>query len=292
VSAPIPHPPGTDIAPGYRVLGHLHQSRAFDVYDAWSEERGCRCVVKTLRRDRRDDERTARRLVREGRLLARLSHPHIVRGYEVLRAPEPMVVTETIGGETLGYLVQERVRPLAPADVAQLGLHLCSAVGYLHRRGYLHLDLKPANVVAEAGRAKVIDLSLARRPGRMAAGVGTWCYLAPEQARGGLIGPAADVWGIGLVLHETATGKVVYDDDDDLGSDETPYYPQLEQAPPALASARLVPAVLARAIDACLHPDPAKRPTVAELEAALAQVDGVDPPPVLAEATAQLSARG
>ncbi len=49
----------------------------------------------------------------------------------------------------------------------------------------LHLDLKPSNVVAEAGRAKVIDLSLARAPGRLPAAIGTWCYMAPEQARGG-----------------------------------------------------------------------------------------------------------
>jgi eukaryotic-like serine/threonine-protein kinase len=290
MSAPALHPPGTEIAPGYHVLGHLHRSRAFDIYDAWSEERGCRCVAKALRPDRLEDERAARRLLREGRLLVSLSHPHIVRGYEVVKKPEPLVVTETIGGETLGHLVEEHERLLAPADVAQLGLHLCSAVGYLHRRGYLHLDLKPANVVAEAGRAKVIDLSLARRPGRLPAGLGTWCYLAPEQARGGLVGPAADVWGIGLVLHETATGRLVFDDES--GSGETPDYPQLEQAPPPLASLRRVPATLARAVDACLRPDPGERPTVAELEAALACVDGVDRPPRLADAPAELSARG
>jgi eukaryotic-like serine/threonine-protein kinase len=290
VSEPAPRPPGAQVAPGYIVLGHLHRSRAFDVYDAWSEERGCRCVAKALRPDRREDERAARRLLREGRLLVSLSHPHIVRGYDVVKEPEPVIVTETIGGETLAHLVEERGQPLAAADVAQLGLHLCSAVGYLHRRGYLHLDLKPANVVAEAGRAKVIDLSLARRPGRLPAGLGTWCYLAPEQARGGAIGPAADIWGIGIVLLESASGRIVFDDES--CSDETPYYPQLEQAPPPLASLRRVPAALARAVDACLRPEPGERPTVVELEAALAQVEGVEPPPQLGGAPAGLSARG
>ena len=191
-----PFAAGRELAPGYEVIGHLARSNVLDVYDAWSHERACRCVVKLLRPDRRGDERAARALQREGRLLARLSHPHLVRGYETLREPLPAVVMETLRGETVAHLVDRRTRRLSAAELGHLGVHLCSAIAYLHGRGMLHLDLKPSNVIAEAGRAKIIDLSLARPPGRVRPGTGTWCYMPPEQARGGEVRPASDAWGI------------------------------------------------------------------------------------------------
>ena len=156
---------GTVIAPGYEVIEHLSRGRRLDVYDAWSEERGCRCVVKAVRPERAHEPTARKLLIREGRLLERLSHPHLVRGYETVLEPAPMIVLETLGGQTLAHMIEEEERELAPAELAHLGLQLGSAIRYLHRRGYLHLDLKPSNVVADAGRAKVIDLSLARPPG-------------------------------------------------------------------------------------------------------------------------------
>ncbi|CAN5116185.1 hypothetical protein BH20ACT5_BH20ACT5_23560 [soil metagenome] len=78
--------------PGYRALGLLHRGNPADVYDAWSEERGSRCVVKTLRTDRPTDRRDLTQLLVEGRLLRRLGHPHLVRAYEVLSDPVPAVV--------------------------------------------------------------------------------------------------------------------------------------------------------------------------------------------------------
>jgi serine/threonine protein kinase len=259
--------PGTEMAPGYEVLEHLSRSRAFDVYDCWSSELESRCIVKALRPDKLDDRATRRRLLAEGRLLVELSHPGIVRGYEVLRAPEPLVVMETLTGETLAHLLERRRRPLGARELAFLGLQLAAAVGYLHRRGYVHLDLKPSNVVAESGRAMLIDLSLARRPGRARAGKGTWCYMAPEQARGGLVGEPADVWGVGVVLWEAACGDTPF-------GDESFEYPQLEHRAPPLGSRRRLPAQLAGAVDRCLEPDAARRPALSELRAALEAVAG------------------
>ena len=267
MSRAAPLAPGTSIGPGYSVEEHLSRSNVLDVYDAWDDERACRCVVKTLRPDRLADSRARRALLAEGALLERLTHPGIVRGYATLRRPRPLVAMETLTGETLAHLVDRRERPLGARELAFLGLQLSSAVGYLHRHGVVHLDLKPSNVVAEAGRAKLIDLSIAQAPGRVKAGTGTWCYMAPEQASGGLVGPPADVWGIGVVLWEAACGDTPF-------GDEEIEYPQLELHAPGLRTRRRLPEPLARAVDRCLDPDPATRPALTELRDALAALAG------------------
>jgi eukaryotic-like serine/threonine-protein kinase len=120
----------------------------------------------------------------------------------------------------------------------------------------------------------VIDLSLVRRPGRSRPGVGTWSYMAPEQVRGGVVGPAADVWGIGVVLHEALTGEPAFGDDADEPSDSYApprRYPQLDAPAPRLPR---VPPALRRVIEACLEPEPHSRPTILELFARLEAVPG------------------
>jgi serine/threonine protein kinase len=249
---------GREIAPGTTVLEHLHRSAGLDVYDAWNEPRGCRVIAKTLRPDRLRAPGARRRLLREGRLLRRLTHPHIVRAYEVHDGPRPVVILETLTGATVEHLIAEARRPLSGAELANLGAHVASALGHLHTAGVLHLDLKPSNVVAEHGRAKVIDLSHARPPGRMRAGNGTWCYMAPEQARGGDVGPAADLWGLGILLYAAALrANPLADVAERLDVDE----PQLHARLPALRAARpRLPAALTTLVDACLEPAPDDRP--------------------------------
>jgi serine/threonine protein kinase len=289
-------------APGYEVLAHLDRTGWLDLYDAWSEERECRCVVKMVRPDRRDEGRLRDRLLREGRWLAAFTHPHLVRAYETVESPEPLVVLETLSGETLAYLIDQSTRHRLPAaDLAVLGLHLCSALHYLHGQGLLHLDVKPSNVVVDCRRAKVLDLSVARPPGLAPPGVGTLCYLAPEQARGGRLSAAADVWGIGITLYEAATGDLPFASGETCGetygttygADATyggthggtgdgvareaavrsggrdDWYPQLEGRAPPVGAVRRLPRELAAAIDRCLEPDPAARPTIGGLTTAL-----------------------
>jgi eukaryotic-like serine/threonine-protein kinase len=273
-------------APGYRTIELLRRGRDLDVYDVWSEERACRCVIKAVRPDRVDRDGATRRLLDEGRLLCRLTHPHIVRAYEVAEEPVPMVVMETLAGETLGHMI-DREAVLSVPELAQLGLHLCSAIRYLHGHGILHLDLKPSNVIAECGRAKLIDLSVARSPGPAHAGIGTHYYLSPEQARGGDLGPPADVWGIGAVLFEAATGEPAFDDPDaDSGDEDLDYgdsvsesldegdYPQLTATARRIDELRPLPAELAELVAACLDPAPERRPGVDELMRALEPLGG------------------
>ena len=266
----IDHPPlgtGKAVAPGYEVLAHLHQSNSFDVYDVWSEERACRCVAKAPRQDLTDLTRVQRGLVREGRLLGSLTHPHLARAYETVKTgPYPVLILETLTGETLGHLIDNGTRRLPVSDIVHLGLHLCSAVHYLHRHRILHLDLKPSNIVSERGLAKILDLSIARPPGKGKRGMGTLEYLSPEQARGDHLGPPADVWGIGAVLFETATGELPFGYYEGVATDEEPEaYAQLERRADPVRAHRRVPKAFADAVDACLEPDPANRPTVDEL---------------------------
>lgn len=264
--------PGHEIAAGTEVLGHLHRSNDLDVYDAWDHARACRVIAKTPRPDKlRAGPRAARSLLAEGRLMLRLSHPHVVRAYAVHPSPRPVLVMETLAGETVGHLIDQGV-PLTAHELANLGEHLASALTHLHACGVLHLDLKPSNVVAERGRAKLIDLSHARRPGRVKAGHGTWCYMAPEQVRGGEVGPAADVWGLGIVLYGAARRTCpLADRADELDCDD----PQLHGRLPPLV--RLRPRLsrpLTTLIDACLSPEPDERPPLPAVLATLRVLTG------------------
>lgn len=259
-NGPPPVPPGERLARGYHVIRHLARGKALDVYDVWSEERHALCVAKVPRPDRMADQGTRRRLRREGRLLLGVTHPHIVRAYELALRPRPVLVLESLTGATLGYVIDTRRRPLPADDLVYLGLQLCSAVRYLHSLGVLHLDLKPDNIISENGLVKVIDLSVARPPGRARPSIGTRQYLSPEQARGGDLGAAADVWGIGAVMYVAATGQRAF-----YPLDKTIQYPQLDTPAPSVRTLRRLPTALAEIVDSCLAFDPGDRPSPPEL---------------------------
>jgi serine/threonine protein kinase len=248
--------PGTELAPGYEVIAHLKRTQVLDVYDVWSDERRARCVAKTLRPDRLEDAGGRRRLAREARLLLALTHPHIVRCYEHITRPQPVVILETLQGATLARALEDSPRRRLPAeDLAWLGLHLCSALSYLHARRLLHLDLKPSNVISDNGQAKLIDFSIARAPGRAKPGVGTREYMAPEQADGGRVDTWTDVYGLGGVLLEAATGE--------------------RPAPGnTVHGRRRLPRPVVDVVDAALAPEPRARPALDEMEAALETLVG------------------
>jgi serine/threonine protein kinase len=256
---PAPLPRGAHVAPAYEVREHLSRGRALDVYEVWSEERGCLCVVKTARPDRADDRAVRRRLATEGELLLRLAHPHIVRAYELVRRPRPGLVLETLSGATLAYVIEERKRRLPVSELAVLGLQLASAVAYVHRHGYLHLDLKPSNVVCDGGLVKLIDLSIARPPGDTRKALGTRPYMSPEQASRGRLTEATDVWGLGVVLYEAATGRRPFAGMDGAG------YPQLDGRADPVRRWRRLPGELAAVVDACLDPDAGDRPEISQI---------------------------
>lgn len=267
-TGPPPFAPGVEIAPGYLVVSHLRRGKNLDVYDVWSDERRCSCVAKVLRPDRLDDRQARTQLLREGRALQRMTHPHIVRGYETMTEPQPMFIMETLGGQTLGYLIEHSEEDLPIVEVAYLGLHLCSAIHYLHRQNIIHLDLKPSNIIATTGIARVLDLSVARKPGRLKRATGSYGFMSPEQNEdGGTITFKTDVWGIGAVLFAATTGEAPFDHDEPTTSAPQPIVPF---AP--LRSLRDVPEEFAEIIESCLQIDPDRRPTVDELADALNKI--------------------
>ena len=256
MSEPRPLRSGEHVGPGYRVFGLLRRGEDVDVYDVWSEERGCRCVIKALRPDRMTARSARRHLLAEGHLLQTMTHPHLVRVYEVHERPVPLLVMETLTGETLGYMIDGSGPRLPVVELGALGVQLCSALSYLHHHGVLHLDLKPSNVICQADQAKLIDLGIARAPGRGTPGVGTAAYMAPEQVRGRNLSEATDVWGLGAVLYEAATRVQPFGE-----------HGWTDESPPSAPVGRLrrLPRQIAQTIDACLEMRPANRPTVAKV---------------------------
>jgi serine/threonine protein kinase len=253
---------GELLAPAYEVRFHIARSRVLDVYDVWSHERDTHCVAKVLRPDRLHEAKARRRLYREGRILLGMTHPHVVRAYEMLAGPNPVLVLEPLTGGSLDHALRAD-GPLAPGVVVQLGVQLCSAMHYIHGRGLVHTDLKPGNVMGDRAFAKVLDFSLARAPGRGHPGRGTVAYMAPEQARGGLVFGAADVWGIGAVLYAALTARAPFP-----AVEDGPRYPQLTRAADAVGEHRELPAPfdeLEAIVAACLQAEARARPTVGEL---------------------------
>jgi serine/threonine protein kinase len=241
-------PAGAEVLPGHRVEALLSRGGRVDTYDVTSLARDCRAVVKVVRPDRLGEEHVRSALLTEGRLLTTLAHPHLVRGYEVVTAPRPAIVLETLPGATLSALLDDR--RLGVADTALLGRQLVSVLGYLHRQGWVHLDVKPDNLVVQEGRAVLIDLGLATRPGRIERGMGTDGYAAPEQDAGGTVSAATDVWGLAATLFEcvarTPPGR-----DPELGR---------------------VPGPLRALVADCLTEEPGRRPATDEVRDRLEEV--------------------
>jgi serine/threonine protein kinase len=262
-AVPLPYAPGDELAPGYRILQTVSSSDTFVVHEVWSEERHCRCAAKVLAPQRLEHERTRARLLREGALLLGFAHPHLVRAYEVREEPQPLLILEALPGMTLEYWLSEAER-LETGDLVHLAEHLCSAVSYLHHHELLHLDLKPGNLLCSYGVVRLIDLSLARPPGPGRRGAGTHVYLAPEQALGNGLSPATDVWGIGVVLWESAAGRRPFSRPADPEA-----YEQLERRADPVGSFVNLPRELESLIDACLEPAPGDRPSITDIWAVI-----------------------
>jgi len=259
---------GDEIAPGRSVLKLLGGGNRYEAYLVWDERLFAPMVAKVVRPDQAEEESALRGLSREAAALETLAHPVILRGFDaVLSPPHPHVLVEHLEGPTLRRLLR-RAGPLPAEQVLPLALHVASALHYMAGEGWVHLDLKPDNIVMGIP-PRVIDLSLARtveRAEKLREPIGTNAYMPPEQCEpNGDVGPPADVWGLGATLYHAVAGRRPFPKPAMLDRDVDPElrFPQLVEEP--LPWPRRVPSAVAEAILACLRKRPADRPTASEL---------------------------
>jgi eukaryotic-like serine/threonine-protein kinase len=261
---------GDELAPGRLTLASLGGGELCETYLGWDESLFAVVVFKVMRPDRVGDRRSHDDLAREADMLRTVNHPVILRGFDaVLDGPRPHLVLEHLDGPTLRSLIR-RYGPMPLEQLLPLVLHLCSGLHYLHRAGFVHLDVKPRNIIM-GPVPRLIDLSIARtveRAARMGRGVGTPAYMAPEQcdpdSYGG-VGPPADIWGLGATLYEAVKGKRPFRQRD---APEGVEYPQLVMEP-SREFPRHVPAALVDLTFSCLEKDPAARPVARDVALAL-----------------------
>jgi serine/threonine protein kinase len=261
-------PQGHEIAPGRTTLKLLGGGNRYEVYRVWDELHSSLLVAKVLRPDLVEEEYALRGLRREIEALEALAHPVLLRSVAAhIEGSYPHVLVEHLDGPTLRRLI--RSGGALPAEQAvPLGLQVASAIHHMAEEGWVHLDVKPDNLVM--GRSpRLIDLSLARtieRARRLTGYMGTNAYMSPEQCNPRLdVGPPADVWGLGATLYHAVAGRPPFrrPRTRDLGAALEDRYPQLEDEP--YEWRRPVPQALSDAILACLRKDPAERPSAGEL---------------------------
>jgi tetratricopeptide (TPR) repeat protein/tRNA A-37 threonylcarbamoyl transferase component Bud32 len=237
VAARVQRPPvfssGETVASRYRLVRFLAQGGMGEVYEVEDLELRERVALKTVRPEAAADSLSVERFRREIQLARKVTHPNVCRIFDVSHHRQEgdsgqiiFLTMELLEGETLSARLR-RGGPLPPDEALPIARQICLGLEAAHQVGIIHRDLKPGNVVlvpARGGvRAVVTDFGLARlEPGHPAdhpgaptltvAGglVGTPAYLAPEQLEGGEITTAVDIYALGIVLYEVATGTVPF----------------------------------------------------------------------------------
>jgi eukaryotic-like serine/threonine-protein kinase len=236
------------------------------------------------------DEREAarQRAVREAQLAARVRHPNVVGVYDIVEEDDrPSIVMELVPFRSLRDAVAED-GPMTPAQAARVGLSVLAALRAVHEAGVVHRDVKPANILlSPEGRVVLTDFGIAKAadsPALTVSGVliGSPSYLAPERARGGRAGTAADLWALGASLFAAVEGRPPFERDGVLASLTAVVADELEPSPRA--------GPLWPVIEGLLRKDPATRFDVAETEQMLHQIVA-DSDPSLA-GTGQAEANG
>ena len=199
----------------YRIVRKLGSGGMADVYLAEDEELGRRVAVKILNDRHANDESFVERFRREAKNAAGLSHPNIVSIYDRGEAEGTYYIAmEFLDGRSLKELVVAR-GPLPIGDAIQFTRQVLGALRFAHRKGVVHRDIKPHNVMADGdGRLKVTDFGIARagvsQMTEAGSIIGTAQYLSPEQARGAAVDQRSDLYSVGILLYEMLTGTVPF----------------------------------------------------------------------------------
>ncbi len=280
---------------GYRLVAELGHGGMGCVYRATDPLLRRDVALKLMRPDLVGRKETHERFLREARALAAVRHDHVVEVYQVGEAEGiPFLAMPLLEGETLASCLK-REKTLPPTEVLRIGREMAEGLAAAHAKGMIHRDIKPANVWLEAGtnRVKLLDFGLVREQDAPSELTGEWttlgtpAYMSPEQVEGVALDARSDLFSIGSVLYECATGQRPFS-----GATQMAVMKAVEkkQQPAARAVNPGVPVALSDLIDALLHKVRDQRPASAvELARRLRLLEAggaADAPPAVQEMTA------
>jgi serine/threonine-protein kinase len=284
----------------YRVLERLGSGGMGEVYAALDTTLGRKVALKVLRPEVAGSAERRQRFQREARAVAALNHPNIVTLFSVEEAEGELFLTmELVEGRSLREVLREGFLPL-PRVIA-LASQVCEGLCIAHSAGVLHRDLKPDNLIVTAeDRVKILDFGLAKLLTTASAGdpdaptvstpgmtMGTAGYMAPEQALGRKLDARADLFAVGVVLYQMATGRAPFE-----GETVAALFDHLLNRPPVPPERHnpSLPAAMVAVIARALEKDPDRRyPSARELLEALRRVEPAGPIAPAAEGKAPSS---
>jgi eukaryotic-like serine/threonine-protein kinase len=209
---------GAVIDDRYEITAHLGSGGMAEVYCATDTQLGRNVALKVLHERFAADEEFVERFKREASSAAGLAHQHVVGVYDRGEwEGTSYIAMEFVSGRTLKQVVLQE-GPLDPQRAVDLTVQILRAARFAHRRGIIHRDFKPQNVIVDdEGRAKVTDFGIARAGAsdmtQTGSILGTAQYLSPEQAQGHAVGARSDLYSIGIILYELLTGRVPFEAD-------------------------------------------------------------------------------
>jgi len=277
----------------YEIIGKLGAGGMGEVFKARDTRLGRFVALKFLSQNVGPDATERARFLQEARAASSLDHPNICTIYDIGQTDDgrTFIVMAYYEGETLRARMARG--PMQVADVVRIGRQVAQGLARAHERGIVHRDVKPANIfLTTDGTAKVLDFGIARllddthtQMTRAGTTIGTVNYMAPEQARGEEVDRRADVWALGVILHEMLTGAPAFE----AAHPMAVLNAILSREPAPIGSTRTdVPALLTDVVQHALKRDRAERfADAGALDAALARVDGAS----ITASTVQLPVR-
>ena len=266
--------PGTILAHRYEILSVLGTGGMGAVYKAQDRELDRLVALKVIRPELARNPAIVARFKQELRLSHKVTHPNVVRLYDLAEdAGMRFVTMELVSGRDLRSILEERGK-LPPEEAVDILRQICSALQAAHGAGILHRDLKPQNVMREeTGRVVVMDFGLARsldsNDGMTQTGVllGTAAYMSPEQAMGKDLDRRSDIFALGLIGYEMLTGTLPFRAESTVAS----LVMRTQQRAELMVDLdRKIPGTLSNIIAKCLEKDLANRyPSTEELDADL-----------------------
>jgi serine/threonine-protein kinase PpkA len=209
--------------PGYQLLRALGEGGMATVYLALQKSLDRKVAIKILRTANDDDpERTERRFLREGRILAKITHRNVCGIYDIAKVGDvAYIAMEFLDG---GTLVDRQRTGISVGESIAIVVQVASALQEAHNQGIVHRDLKPANVMMRGGKVPVLtDFGIAREVSNHQTRittenmiVGTPVYMSPEQVTGGEIDGRSDIYSLGIMFYELLTGTAPYTGDNPI----------------------------------------------------------------------------